>query len=225
MRTTTLFIRFSKLANCESAEVVVTLAMICNDLAIANSSMSRSSEAKSPLVAHVRRGARMYFSRMMCGHLNEGLDAIRSVRDIPELRVIVTQCSVAAQAAFEELCNCLPGSPQHKNFEKYVGWVRNRVAFHYDPKDIRWAIQDRAGRAGADTSSLTGGGDIHSTRFEFGDDLLDSIVVRRLWKIPRDKDVRSEADRVATWCDEMCRRFLEFCQEFVPFFLRGRATT
>lgn len=225
MRTRTLFISFSKLAKCDYAEVVVTLALICNDLAIANSSMSRYSEVNSPLLAHVRRGARIYFSRMMSGHLNEALGAVQAVRDTPQLMMIVTQCSEAAQAAFNKLCDCLTGGPEQKKFEKYVGWVRNRVAFHYDPNDIRWAIDDRAGRAQADTSSLTGGGDIHSTRFEFGDDLLDSIVVRRLWKIPRSKDVKTEADRVATWCDEMCRRFLEFSQEFIPCFLRGRATT
>lgn len=200
---------------------VATLAMVCNDLAIANSSMSRYSKNGPAALAHIARGGRMYFSRMMCGHLNEGMEAIATVRRDASLLALVNRCSEKAQGAFEALCACLRGGSEHKKFEKYVGWVRHRVAFHYGADDIVWAIKDRASRNV--TGTLTAGQGIHSTRFEFADDILDSIVVRKLWRIPREKDVRGEADRIGNWCDQKCREFLQFSQEFVPLFLRAHS--
>lgn len=223
MRTQTLFISFDKLCRAEGAVTVVTLALVCNDLAIANSSMGRYKQSNTALLTHVRRGGRMYFARMMCGHLNEGLEAIKQIRETPSLAQLVSQCSPGAQEAFATLCECLPEHGEHNRFEKYVDWVRNRVAFHYSPNDIDWAMHDRAKRPVANISGLTAGEDIHSTRFEFGDDLLDSVVVRKLWKIPRDKNLREEADAAANWCDMKCREFLQFSQEFVPLFLRRHA--
>lgn len=224
MRTSTLFISFAKLVEIDDGVTIATLALVCNDLAIANPSLDRYSKMKSKSLGHVRRGGRMYFARMHCGHLNEGMEAIRQVRDNRDLKTIVDKCSQDARAAFDALCQCLPHGREHKNFERYVAGVRNRVAFHYDPGELLWAMQDRAGRPIGDTSHMTAGEDIHSTRFEFGDDLLDSIVSRRLWKISRSADVRAEADRIGDWCVCKCREFLLFAQDFVPRFLRGRAT-
>lgn len=224
MHTQTMFISFSKLLGLNGGVVAATVALVCNDLAIANSSLGHYTTMKSKALGHIRRGGRLYFARMHCGHLSEGMMAIKKIKENPDLSAIAKRCSVKAQEAFHALCRCLPGGTEHNNFDQYVGGVRNRVAFHYDPNDLQRAIEDRSRRTIADVSPMTAGDDIHSTRFEFGDHLLDSIVCRRLWRIPRNKDVREEADRIADWCDRKCREFLQFGQEFVPSFLRGRAT-
>jgi hypothetical protein len=67
---------------------------------------------------------------------------------------------------------------------------------------------------------MTAGEDINSTRFDFGDDILDTIVCRKLWQISEDLDVRTEADRISDWCFQKTLRFLEFGEDFVPRFLR-----
>lgn len=224
VRTRTLFLDFAKLSQVKDGEVVSILAMVCNDLAVANSAMSRLPARLPISLQHMKRGIQMYFSRMQCAHLYEGMKAIEQVRDTPSLKIVIGQCSTRAQGGFDTLCDCLPGGKERENFKWYVGWVRNRIAFHYSMGDVSWAIERRAQIAKGKPATMTAGGDIHSTRFEFGDDLVDSIVVRRLWKIPEKADFRTEVDRIGNWCDQMCRSFIIFSSEFVLQFLRGRVT-
>lgn len=63
------------------------------------------------------------------------------------------------------------------------------------------------------------GEDIHSTRFDFADDILDTIVCLKLWQIPLDKDVRAEADRISDWCFQKSMQFFSFGGDFVGRFL------
>ena len=166
----------------------------------------------------------MYFARMMCGHIHEGLKAIQYIRRDNALDAIVAQCSSEAQHAFAELCKCLSGGPEKSDYEKYVGSVRHKIGFHYDVPDLDFALEDRTHHAAGKCSSLTAGPDIHSNRFEFGDDLLDTIVCRKLWGISRSMDLRAEADKIADWVDKKCRHYLQFGSEFVPRYLRRNAT-
>ncbi len=219
MRTKTLFISFPKLAKADGAVSVVKVAMVCNDLAIANSSMSRY-RAITGALGHIGLGGLLYFSRVSCGHLNEGMEAIREIRDHPILRDVVDHCGEEAQSAFLDLCECLPQGKDHQNFKHFVGWIRNRVAFHYGTADIVWALERRSTTKGGDMSSMTGGGNIHSTRFEFADALLDTIVCRNFWEIPNDADVRSEANRISDWCFQRTLKFLQFGDDFVLRFLQ-----
>ena len=109
MRTRTWFVSFSKLApRGDSGVIVARVALAANDLAIANSAMKHFSQLESPALQHVRQGALMYFTRLQCGHLNEGMETIRQVRDCPQLQASVEKCSQSAKAAFQELCACLP---------------------------------------------------------------------------------------------------------------------
>jgi hypothetical protein len=220
MRTQTIFISFSKLRRVEEFVPVVTVALVCNDLAIANSSMGRYKQSQTKSLSHVGAGGGIYFARVLSGHLYEGMKAIQKVKHSSRLGKVALKCSPRAKGAFSALCDCLTGGREENNFRKYVGKIRNKIAFHYDPDFLRWAIEDRASRSASDMASLTAGEDIHSTRFEFGDALLDSIVCRKLWEIPRSADLQVEADRVANWCHTKCLQFLEFGQEFVPRFFR-----
>ena len=222
-RTHTEFVDFEKLANVNGAEWVAILTMACNDIAVANSAMGRLTKKTPRMLEHVKRGIKLYFIRMQSAHLNEALLAIEKVRKTPQLRTIVSQCNPKARDAFDSLCACLSGGVEHSKFEKYIMLVRHRVAFHYDPKDLLWAIKDRSSRNDAKISSLTAGENIHSYRFEFADDLIDTIVVRRIWKIPRNANVRKEVDKIADWGLQTCLKLWDFCADFVPRFIRRRA--
>jgi hypothetical protein len=217
--TSTLIVSFSKLAQAEGAIPVIKVALVCNDLAIANSSLGRYQQLTGAM-SHISRGGQMYFARVSCGHLNEGMEAIDEIAKHAGLRAVVDECGTQARSAFADLSDCLRGGSQHKKFERLVGWIRNRVAFHYGPSDLRQALDRRAGASTGSMSSMTAGEDIQSTRFDFGDDLLDTIVCRELWRIPSDADASAEADRISDWCFQKTLRFLEFGEEFVPMFLR-----
>jgi hypothetical protein len=217
MRTKTKFFRFAKLATSDGASIVVRLAMVCNDLAIANASMGRFKEVKSNALNHIRRGALMYFVRMSCGHLREGITAIQALRDHPVLILRVKKCRPDAQSAFVDLCQCLPGGRDHADFQRYVKPIRDKIGFHYDGPEVGWALEDRAKRS--IPFSITMGEDIHSSRFDFADDILDTIVCLKLWRIPLDKDVRAAADLISDWCFQKSMQFFSFGGDFVTRFL------
>lgn len=127
MRTHTKFLGFRKLVTADGASVVVRLAMVCNDLAVANSSMGRFKEIKSNALNHIRRGASLYFVRMSCGHLREGITAIQDLKDHPALIARVKKCRPDAQSAFADLCQCLPGGRDHADFQRYVKPIRDKI--------------------------------------------------------------------------------------------------
>jgi len=223
VRTHTEFFKFTKFARATGGSVAARVAMVCNDLAIANSSMGRYKAVKSRALNHVLQGAQMYFVRVSCGHLNEGVQIIGEVRNHPSLWSLVNRCSLEAQSAFTDLCACLPKGSERKQFERCVGWIRNRVAFHYGANDVDWALEDRANKSNPGTCSITLGEDIHSSRFEFADAILDTIVCRRLWQIPIKADSRAEADRISDWCFRKSLQFLIFGEDFVRRFLKSYA--
>jgi hypothetical protein len=221
MRTHTKFFKFHRLATADGAATVVRVAMVCNDLALANSLLGHYKKIQSGMLEHVNRGARLYLVRMSCGHLREGILAISDVKDHPRLSALVTKCHPRTQAAFAALCECLAGGKDHADFVRYIKPIRDTIGFHYDANAVAWAIEDRAKRSAP--FSMTIGEDINSCRFEFADDLLDTVVCRKLWKIPLDKDARIEADRIGDWCFQKSVQFFEFGEDFVCRLLREHA--
>jgi len=221
--TTSIFIQFSKLAATgQDGVVVARLALVVNDMAEATSAMQRLDEEAKPSTDYLRKGAKICFARLQCGHLSEGLKPIREIKNNPRLTSVVERCAPATQKSFQDVVDCLPGGTQHREFKAFVTSVRNKVAFHYDPSDVEWAIGDRASNGSANLPSLTIGEDIHSCRYEFADQLLWSIVCRKLWAIPRSADVLTEADRISGWCFQKCLSYLRFTDEFLLRFLRER---
>ena len=122
-----------------------------------------------------------------------------------------------------ELCKCLPAGKDHAEFQRYVPPIRNKTAFHYDPIEVNDALKFRATHHRNSLCSMTIGEDIHSTRFEFADVVLDTIVCRKLWGISVTADIRAEADRISNWCFRRSAKFLEFGGDFVTRFLQEHA--
>ena len=231
MRTHTKYFNFSKLARADGASTVVRLAMVCNDLAIANSSLGHFKKLSANALSHVRQGGLLYFVRMSCGHMREGIKAVRQIRDDGALSALVTKCSTPAQSAFAQLCEYipaagkLPAGKHHAEFQRYVHSVRDKTAFHYDTTEIREALEYRAKHHSNSLCAMTIGEDIHSCRFDFADVVIDTIVCRNpnLWAIPIAADVRSEADRISDWCCTKSIEFLNFGGDFVTRFLQEHA--
>jgi hypothetical protein len=195
-----------------------------NDLALANQGLAHFSEEQSPLRKHAQLGARRYCVMLQCGHLNEGLTLVQQVRDSTHLSVVARRIGGQAQTAYARLIACLPGGAEHKNFKKYIGAIRNRVIFHYDRDAINAALSDRARRPSAAAGSLTLGTDISLWRFNVADDIVDSIICRKLWRIPQTADLRLEADRITDYCHGVCVNFMDFSSEFAVRYAREYAT-
>jgi hypothetical protein len=169
MRTHTKFFSFSKLANADGASTVVRIAMVCNDLVIANSSMGYFKNLPSKALSHIKQGAPLYFVRMSCGHLREGMRTIQEIVNHFALAALVKKCDYHAQSAFAHLCECLPAGKDHSEFQRYVLPVRNKTAFHYDPGQVEAALEFRIKQHSNSLCSMTIGEDMHSSRFDFAD--------------------------------------------------------
>jgi hypothetical protein len=219
------FFSFSKLEQSQGASTVIRIAMVCNDLATANSSLRDSRNIESSTMSHIRQGASLYFVRMSCGHLREGVKAVKAVREDSYLNGLVEKCEPEAQEAFAHLCECLPGGKDYQDFVTFVQSVRNKAGFHYDFNQINTALHDRVTRPTASPiCSITIGEDLHSSRLEFADALVDTVVCRNLWKI-QDADGTAEANRISNWCFQKSVEYLRFGGEFVLRYMLRHAVT
>lgn len=217
-RTTTKYVSFESLrVRGGSANTVIKLMMACNDLTMANASLT---EWKRELPSGKRSrqvGAGMYFVRAQLAHLHEGLKIIEEITKNASLMALVGRCDSETQQSFKELEQFLPGAPRRAELEQFIGRVRHNLTFHYDEsgKLIEQAVSDRASRPEARSSSITRGDAAHLWHFKVAEDVLDSIVVRQIWAIPRELDVRIEADRIADRVHQIFLWFVDFSGEFI----------
>lgn len=143
--------------------------------------------------------------------------AIDRLRHDTALSGLVNRCDSYTQRCFRELEQYLPHGLKRARFEQLAGQIRHNLTFHYDQSGtlIERAVSDRAARAEARVSSITRGETIHQWHFKVADDVVDSIVVRQIWKIPREADLRAEADTIANEVHKILLLFLDFSGEFV----------
>jgi hypothetical protein len=221
--TQTLYVSFRKLHNSAHGAIILRLMMAFNDISLANHGLAQYKQEQPRLRKHVQMGARLYFLRLQCGHMNEAMRVIREIRDDAALQAEVDKCSSEARAAFGKLTSCLDSNPGATDFGRYIGAIRNKTAFHYDPSMVLAALNDRARRAEAATSTITAADELSLWRFEAADYIIDSIVVRQLWKIPRTSDLRAEADRIADYGSDICLSFLIFSSEFTFRYMAKHA--
>lgn len=201
----------------KSGTTVVQLMMACNDLSLANQALSEWKKEQPRNKKSRQVGAGMYFVRLQLAHLHEGLKIIDALRKDPALLTFVKLCDTQTQESFHKLQQYLPKGPLRKEFEQLVGRVRHNLTFHYDEsgKLIENAIADRASRDEARMSSITRGDTGHSWHFRIADDVVDSIVVRQIWDIPANADVRAEADKIADRVHHIFLWFIDFAGEFI----------
>src|ERR1700743_290519 len=192
MRTHTKCFNFSKLAAARGASTVVRLAMVCNDLAVANSSLGQYQKMSGSM-RHIGQGGALYFVRMSVGHMREGMEEIAPINKDARLSALVDRGAPQAQKAFAKLCECLNGGKHHAKFHRHVALVRNKTGFHYDLAKITEALEFRIKHHSGSLCAVTIGEDIHSCRFDFADVVIDTIVCRTLWGIPMRADAQVAA--------------------------------
>ena len=191
--------------------------MTCNDLQFANEALSawKTEQARSRKARQT--GACMYFIRIQFSHLFEGLKVVQDIKDDPALFGLVNQCDLQTRTSFAELERFLPGGANRADLERNMGRIRSNLAFHYEEsgKLISRAIADRAAWPEARFSSVTRGSTAYLLHFRAADDIVDSIVVRQIWKIPRTADLRVEAYKMADYLHEIFLYFVDFSGEFI----------
>jgi hypothetical protein len=209
--------RFDRLrAKGPDAAIVIKLMMACNDMSLANQALDDWKRPQARDRIDTQLAACMYFVRVELAHLYEALKIIQEVQVSPGLSALVQQCDIRTRESFSELLNHVHGGCKHKRLQQLVGQLRHNLTFHYHQCDklILSAIDDRASRPEANHAWITRASTAHRWRFSLADDVIDSVVVRQLWAIPRDADLRVESDKIADEVHAVMLRYLDFAGEF-----------
>jgi hypothetical protein len=217
-RTRTKSVDLQKLAlRGESSSTVIKLMMACNDLSLAGKAFSEWGAEQPSSTKHRQAGARMYFVRMQISHLHEGFKVLEALRKDKTLLNLLGQCDRQTQESFEKLEEFMVGGARHDEFQRLAGQIRHNLCFHYDKsgKVIQKALSDRASRPEAQRSLATRADPGYLWHFKVADDITDSIVVRQIWKIPRDADIRAEADKISEHVFLILMSFVDFAGEFI----------
>jgi hypothetical protein len=159
----------------------------------------------------------MYFFRLEVAHLSEGFKVLEKIQKSRELRSLVEDCPANCREAF----NALNDEPVHKEVNNLVTQVRSRITFHYDEKSTKTAIADRATRDQARASSVTRGSHAHLFYNKAADDIILSIIVRQILKVPRGADDQVAVDKLLMKIHETTLRYLEFAGPFIWRFVEG----
>ena len=217
-RTLTRYVNFQTLrGRGKNATTIVKLMMACNDLSLANQALD-DWKKQQPKTKKVRQiGAQRYFVRIQLSHLYEGLKVIKEIRNDTALRALVSQCDARTQLSFSELEQFLPRGASHAEFRRLIGQVRDNLTFHYCQCEtlVARAIEDRAGCQEAQTSSVTRGNTAYLWHFKAADDIVDSIVVRQIWAVPKGADSRAETDKILDRVHQIFLWFVDFSGEFI----------
>lgn len=223
-RTSTKNINFETLKmRGPNAVTVVKLMMACNDMSLSNQALTKWKKDQPMMNKSRQIGAEMYFIRTQLSHLHEGLKIIQEIRNDHSLMAHLATCDQETQQSFQKLISFLPGESNRKEFENLIGRIRHNLTFHYDEsgKLIEHAIIDRAKRPEARQSSITRGSTHQLWHFKVADDVVDSIVVRQIWKIPRSSDLRLEANKIADRVHQIFLWFVDFSGEFIWRFCQS----
>ena len=130
-----------RLASAKHGSLIVRLMMAADDLNLANWSLIAWHEPQPGMRRHMQQGAIQYFVRLQCGHLREAMRLIPEIRNDATLIHRRKSCTADAKGAFAKLEDCLPGGPNHDKYERLVGRLRNKMAFHYDQAQVTKALQ------------------------------------------------------------------------------------
>ena len=223
-RTKSRYINFQELGERgDSALLVVKLMMACNDLQLANESQSDWERDQPPARKPRQVGARMYFVRLQLSHLFEGLKVIEQVKNDLSLQTLIETMDAESKNSFARLEEYLPGGPKHQRFESLFAQVRGNLTFHYDEhgKEVRQAIKNRSASQQTRITSITRGNSAYFWHFKAADDIVDDIVVRRIFKIPQNSDVPDQVDKVMMEFHQVFLWFVDFSGEFIWRYCEG----
>jgi len=226
MRTTIKQVDFEDLQQRgPGSNVVVRLMMACNDLTLSNQAFKTTRLVDHPYPDdQTARAAGMYFLRVELGHLHEALKIIKSVKNSPPLLKRIGRLDNRSQASYAVLEKYVSGGKEQERLKNLIGVLRNNVGFHYNEsgKLIEWAIKDRSSRKTGRNSSIVRSDEGHGWRFRVADDVVDSIVVRKIWKIPREKNMDEEIGKIGQEVNQVLAAFLDFCGEFIWDYCTNR---
>jgi len=198
------------LANKDLASVVVRLMMVMNDLGVANSALTEWEGTRDRKKEARRSGGKLYYGRMMMAHVYEGLQIIEKITNSPQLKAAVDRCDSKTRASFDAVARFLDTDDY-----KLLRRIRNNSSFHYDSKLTVRALEKLIQKYPDHISPYSLGQDTLDWYFELGDLINDKIVVRDIFKVPDQADIRTAIDPILVRLHTMAVAFTDFVGHFI----------
>lgn len=216
-RTITRQIDFERLRlRSPNAAVIIKLMMAANDMAYANLCLGEYKAAIERGDRNTRLNGGLYWVRLQLAHMSEAFHILEEIRDNVELIRLLERCDLQTQESFNKLRPFMHGGDRHNEFNQLVERVRSNVTFHYQcDKLILKAIRSLASAPEHRFSSISRGDTVSQWHFQVADVVLDSIVVRELWKVPMVKSSSEGADEAAWKAHLIFLSFMDFSGEFI----------
>jgi hypothetical protein len=210
-RSSTRFINFQRIgAPGNLASTILRLMMACNDQTLVDDALAAWHRERSD--AHERRavGAKMYFVRLQIAHVFEALSIIQTIRDTSELADAVSAYDVRTRGSFDKIANFIDTD----DYKKMVR-IRNNITFHYDEGAVAKAFREVAAEHPDLSLHISMGDETIDWFFEPADRIIDRIVVRDIFAVPREADVRAEVDNIVVRLHDVVKAFADFAGYFI----------
>jgi len=210
-RSTSRSTNFRRLAGVpELSPTIVRLMMACNDLAIADHSLAIWHGEQPHHRRHRETGARMYFVRLQIAHIFEALSIIEHIRDTPKLRDAVAECDQRTRGSFEKVVSFI-GTDDYQIMLR----IRNNITFHYGDRVVEKAIVAAAKSYPDVPLTMSIGQETIDWFFAPADRIIDRIVVRDIFSVPDEADVRVEVDNIVVRLQIIVKMFADFAGYFI----------
>lgn len=216
MASTTTIVRSSSLlSNVEVVSVVLRLMMAMNDIGVANDALQEWDQTENRKKQSRQNGGKLYFGRMQMAHIYEALLIIEEIANSKSLMAAIERCDNRTRGSFEAVAKFL-GTDDYKRLLR----LRNNAAFHYDAKLSLRALQQIVELYPHDTSSVSLGHNTLDWYFELGDKVLDRLVVRQIFGVSEDANMREAIDAVLDRLHAMAVAFSDFAGYFIRNYAR-----
>jgi hypothetical protein len=179
------------LSDPKLASVVLRLMIVMNDIGLTNSQMFEWEKTEDPKKKLRARGAILYFGRIQSAHLFEALSIIKEITVDLELLKRVEQCDRRTVEAFR-IVEAFIGSSDHD----LLAMMRNVAAFHYEPKLSIRRLRSLVEKYPTHVSGISMGSETLDWYFELGDVIIDGIVIRDVFGIGEEEDIKTGALKV-----------------------------
>ncbi len=206
----------------DEGAIVVGLMIAFNDLSMANVAHTLYNEDTSRYTNY-DRGAGIYFARIQMAHLFEALDLVKEVDRNATLLAVVAQCGDSTANHFTELISYALGGNKRKLFADRFQSLRHTIAFHYDLREVKDALSERSQRKGDVAHLICEADDIRLAHFQLADDVVDTLVCTRAWKLAPGPNLPEDANDVLSFGFEIYTHFIRFVGAFVRVYIENNA--
>jgi hypothetical protein len=213
--STTRLLNSRKLAaKPDVAPVVLKLMMAINDMTLANY-CSHEWDTSTDVKKQTRLlGTKLYFGRMIMAHLREAMLTIEEIQKSVDLMAAVDACGSETRTKFDKIAAYL----KTDEFNKIVR-LRNNTGFHYSGKLAMRALNEFATNPNDISLCIRGSSPI-DWYYELGDKVTDMVVIREVFDIPFDPNMRAGIEEMLSRLFDVIAAFGDFAGDFIHHHAR-----